>query len=975
MLPTDVQRALALSMFLAVIGCGSTPAADAGPDGSPDSGRCMRDIDCDDGLFCDGTERCTNGSCVAGPLTLCNDHLACTVDGCSEDRRACVYRVPDADHDGHGARTCVDAHGTPLGDDCDDTDANRFPGNREICDPLHHDEDCDPTTHGGVDADADGYEDARCCNASACGNDCNDGNASAHPGATEVCNTIDDDCDAMIDEGVTTAVYVDADHDGHGASGSAVLHRCATSGGYSVDATDCLDSDFTVSPGNPELCDHIDNDCDTVIDEDTQIVAWYRDVDGDGFGSAASGITSSCTRPTGYSRARSDCDDTTPARSPAAPELCNAIYDDCNGVADYVIAPGNLEDDDRDHIADSMCGAPLGRDCDDLDPNAGPGMPETCNGRDDDCDGIVDENAAQTAYYVDADHDGWGASRGAVVVSCLAPRGAVARGGDCDDSNPAVAPGNSEACNGTDDDCDGSIDEGEAQASCRSAHSVAGCIAGRCQVVSCVAPYANCDTNPDCEANLQSGATCGSCGNACPRPGSFCGLFNACVPNDFTWAASIDSAGPDDMAQVIASPIAGNFITGGGHGLPMWVNGLGVVGVAAPLGGLDGWVAEFTGTGGLVWFRHLGSGGNDWVDAVAPDPMSGNRFYAAGYYQGAPNFVALGAAGTSGFVVRLNTADGSNASPALAFTSNAGTARIVAMRADTNGITVAGSYTADVNIPNGPGMTGSSLAAAVGPADGFIARFALNQTLRWVRSVGGNGTDQIFALDVDAAGNTYALVYTNSSSLTAGARSAPSIGLYDVAVVALDASGLVSWVTRLGSLTDDSPGQVAVVGNRVVFTGSIGPNATLGIGAPIAGHGGSDASVVALDTATGSTVWANTYGGTLDDGGVALTVARGRLYVGLSNGSPSLAVGGVNYTAGATVQALVISLTSDGDVRWSRGYGGPSDEYPVGLDYLGGTQLLVRTSFSNTFGFFSAPALSGFLSDVALSDFDIGIDG
>jgi hypothetical protein len=84
--------------------------------------------------------------------------------------------------------------------------------------------------------------------------DCNDNNANIHPGATESCDGIDNDCDGAVDEGC--AICTDADHDGFFAQSG-----CGT-------AVDCNDNAATTRPGAAEVCDAVDNNCDGATDEE-----------------------------------------------------------------------------------------------------------------------------------------------------------------------------------------------------------------------------------------------------------------------------------------------------------------------------------------------------------------------------------------------------------------------------------------------------------------------------------------------------------------------------------------------------------------------------------------------------------------------------------------------------------------------------------------------------------------------------------
>jgi N-acetylneuraminic acid mutarotase len=197
-----------------------------------------------------------------------------------------------ADLDGDGTSVCAG--------DCDDTEPASYPGAVELCDFV--DNDCDGQVDDGFDLDGDGY--------TTCAGDCDDGEPASFPGNAEACDALDNDCDGTVDSFPTTCG----------------VGECASAGA-------CVGGVDSCTPGSPtpEACDGRDNDCDGAVPADE------ADADGDGFAFCAG-----------------DCAPADAGVFPGAPEVNNGLDDQCpgdfgHGVVDEIsglagfASPGSTE--------------------------------------------------------------------------------------------------------------------------------------------------------------------------------------------------------------------------------------------------------------------------------------------------------------------------------------------------------------------------------------------------------------------------------------------------------------------------------------------------------------------------------------------------------------------------------------------------------------------------------------------------------
>ncbi|MEL6345810.1 MAG: putative metal-binding motif-containing protein, partial [Myxococcota bacterium] len=234
-----------------------------------------------------------------------------------------------------------------------------------------------------IDNDADGFTEVE--------GDCDDTDPSTYPGAEEVYNDIDDDCDEITDEGT---VGYDDDSDGQ----------------TELDG-DCDDADDETFRDAEELPDGRDNDCDGTIDEGT--VAFDDDSDG-------------------FTELDGDCDDNNNLTYPDADEIPDSNDNDCDGTIDEGTSQYDddgdcfCEDDPCNGSIDATCGALDVGDCDDLNDEISPDATEVCDDDDNDCDGVVDEDDAADAqtWYADGDNDAYG-DPADTLVQCDAPTGYV----------------------------------------------------------------------------------------------------------------------------------------------------------------------------------------------------------------------------------------------------------------------------------------------------------------------------------------------------------------------------------------------------------------------------------------------------------------------------------------------------------------------------------------------------------------------
>ncbi len=376
-----------------------------------------------------------------------------------------------------------------TGDDCNDNNNAINPGAVEKCNNT--DDNCTAGVDEGCDDDGDAYCDSNmvvigspnvCPKSKAnTADDCNDtpgAGKAVNPGATEICNDIDDNCSSKTDEGC------DDDLDQYCETNMVIVgipKVCPKGGG------DCDDKNVAANPGKAELCGTLfDDNCDGKTNDAGSggCVNYFKDQDLDGYGLLAD-KQCLCAADIGAkytSLLSTDCDDSKITVNPAAKETCVTLYDDnCDGNVNDINATSCIDyymDADGDNfgkLADKQCTCTAAgnykvllaaaTDCDDTKIGVFPGQKETCTTLyDDNCDGNTNDINATNCidYYMDFDNDTFGklADKQCTCAVAGSYKVLLAKATDCDDAKALVFPGQKESCVTVyDDNCDGNTND------------------------------------------------------------------------------------------------------------------------------------------------------------------------------------------------------------------------------------------------------------------------------------------------------------------------------------------------------------------------------------------------------------------------------------------------------------------------------------------------------------------------------------
>lgn len=370
------------------------------------------------------------------------------------------------------------------------------------------------------------------------------------------------------------------------------------------------------------------------------------------------------------------------------------------------------------------------------------------------------------------------------------------------------------------------------------------------------------------------------------------------------WISQFGSA-KADVSRGIAVDSAGNS----------YVSGYTFGDLGGPIAGnSDAFLAKYDSAGTQLWFRQIGTAGDDDSHGIAIDGL-GNVYISGSTSRnlGGP---------TAGFVdAFLSKYD---AGGTLLWSRQLGSA--------DNDM----SFGIAVDVQGNAFITGQTLFGSLaapneGYTDAFLAKYDPQGTFQWARQIGTLDPEESYAVAVDGAGGAYI------TGRTEGSLAAPNAGYQDLFLIKYDDEGTLTWSRQIGTSQYDQSYGIAADSTGSVYISGVTDGDLFG---PNLGY--SDAFLVKYD-AMGTLQWARQIGTANGDASFAVAVdaAGNPIVSGFTTGN----LGGPNAGSG---DAFLMKYSAAGSLQWSRQLGTAEVETPYGIavDVFGNAYLTGITTGS-----------------------------